>query len=146
MAASLAVGLASLPLCASAQSGVIKVSDSTAGNGVPSFDSEQVAHGKALYADSCAKCHGDKLEGNVAPALSGPAFAPAAKSHITVGGIYQYMASNMPADKPGQMKDGEYADLMAYLLYVNGYDSGKTSMSAAIASASTTPLISGPRH
>lgn len=79
-----------MPICASARSGFIKVSDSTAGNGVPTFDSGQVAHGKALYGDSCAKCHGDKLEGNVAPALSGPAFAPAANSHITVGGIYQY--------------------------------------------------------
>jgi polar amino acid transport system substrate-binding protein len=126
--------------------GFIKVSESTAADQVPAFDSEQVAHGKALYADSCAKCHGDKLEGNVAPALSGPSFAPAANAHITVGGIYQYMASNMPADKPGQMKDGDYADLMAYLLYANGYDASKAHLGAATASASTAPLNAGPRQ
>lgn len=149
LAALLAAGAASLPLpalSAPSADGSVKVSDSTAAAEVPSFDSVQVAHGKALYTDACAKCHGEKLEGNVAPALRGPAFAPASKSHITVGGIYQYMANNMPADRPGQMKDEEYADLLAYLLHENGYDAGKTHLIAGVASASTVPLNAGPRQ
>lgn len=132
---------------ASASGGFVKVSTSAAdAGGVPMFDSGQVAHGRTLYATSCAKCHGDKLEGDVAPALSGPAFAPASNAHITVGGIYQYMASNMPADHPGQLKDQDYADLMAWLLYSNGYDAGKTHLTSSVASASTTPLNAGPRQ
>ncbi|MFC5427292.1 c-type cytochrome [Paraburkholderia denitrificans] len=125
--------------------GFIKVADSTASAGVPSFDKEQVAHGQALYTSSCAKCHGDKLEGNVGPALSGPAFAPAEHSHITVSGIFQYMSNNMPADHPGQMKDADYADLMAFLLYQNGYDAGKGHLTADIANDSSAPLNAGPR-
>ena len=112
----------------------------------PSFDHDQVAHGEHLYADSCAKCHGAKLEGNTAPSLSGPAFAPAANSHLTIGGIYQYMSTNMPADHPGKMSDEDYADLMAYLLYTNGYDTGSTKLTAQAAQTSTTPLNAGPRH
>jgi hypothetical protein len=131
---------------ASSAGGFTRVSDDTSANSVPSFDSAQVAHGQSLYASSCAKCHGAKLEGDVAPALSGAAFAPASNSHITVGGIYQYMSSNMPADHPGQLKDQEYADLMAFLLYSNGYSAGKTTLTAGVASASTIPLNAGPRH
>ena len=126
-----------------AAGGFIKVAASA---DAPSFDHDQVAHGEHLYADSCAKCHGEKLEGNTAPSLNGPAFAPAANSHLTIGGIYQYMSTNMPADHPGKMSDEDYADLMAFLLYTNGYDAGSTKLTAQAAQSSTTPLNAGPRH
>ncbi|NLP60231.1 c-type cytochrome [Paraburkholderia sacchari] len=118
----------------------------TTGGVPPSFDHDQVTHGEHLYADSCAKCHGAKLEGITAPALSGPAFAPAANSHLTIGGIYQYMSTNMPADRPGKMTDEEYADLMAFLLYTNGYEAGSAKLTAQAAQTSTTPLNAGPRE
>ncbi|RZF31271.1 transporter substrate-binding domain-containing protein [Paraburkholderia sp. UYCP14C] len=126
-----------------AAGGFIKVAATTE---APSFDHDQVSHGEHLYADSCAKCHGEKLEGNTAPSLMGPAFAPAANSHLTIGGIYQYMSTNMPADHPGKMSDEEYADLMAFLLYTNGYDTGSAKLTAQAAQSSKTPLNAGPRH
>ncbi|WP_321791530.1 c-type cytochrome [Burkholderia pyrrocinia] len=127
-----------------AKGGFIKVSTSE-GSDVPPFEQAQAQHGKKIYADACAKCHGDQLEGNTAPALSGEAFAPEGKSHITVGGIYLYMSSNMPADRPGKMTEQEYEDLMAFLLYSNGYDASKSKLTADIANASKAPLIAGPR-
>ncbi|MCU9953964.1 MULTISPECIES: c-type cytochrome [Burkholderia] len=126
------------------KSGFIKVS-ANEGSEVPPFEQAQVQHGKKIYADACAKCHGDQLEGNTAPALSGESFAPEGKSHITVGGIYQYMSNNMPADRPGKMTEQEYSDLMAFLLYSNGYDASKTKLTADSANASKAPLIAGPR-
>jgi len=129
----------------SAAGGIIRVSATTGGD-APAFDHDQVAHGEHLYAESCAKCHGAQLEGITAPALSGPAFAPASNSHLTIGGIYQYMSTNMPADRPGKMTDDEYADLMAFLLYTNGYDTGNAKLTATAAQSSTTPLNAGPRH
>lgn len=128
----------------SVRSGFIKVS-ANEGSDVPPFEQAQVQHGKKIYADACAKCHGDQLEGNTAPALSGEAFAPEGKSHITVGGIYQYMSNNMPADRPGKMTEQEYEDLMAFLLYSNGYDASKSKLTADAANASKAPLIAGPR-
>lgn len=112
----------------------------------PLFDHQQVEHGQHLYADSCAKCHGAQLEGITGPALSGPAFAPAANSHLTIGGIYQYMSNNMPADRPGKLTDEEYADLMAFLLFTNGYNAGSAKLTSDAALTSKTPLNAGPRH
>ncbi len=116
----------------------------TAAVSAPSFDNAQVAHGKSLYSSACAKCHGANLQGMAGPALSGPAFAPEGHSHLTIGGIYKYMSTNMPADRPGQMKDQEYADLMAFLLYSNGYRPKAAKLTAETARTSSTPLVAGP--
>ncbi|PMS15053.1 cytochrome C [Trinickia dabaoshanensis] len=126
---------------------IVKISAEVAApsvSGAPSFDRGQVAHGKALYGSSCAKCHGANMQGITAPALSGPAFAPASGSHLTIGGIYTYMSTNMPADRPGKLKDSEYADIMAYLLSANGYAPAKAKLTADSARTSTVPLNAGP--
>jgi len=99
-----------------------------------------------VYAGACAKCHGAQLQGVNAPALRGPAFAPAANAHLTIGGVFGYMASNMPADRPGKLKPEDYADLMAFLLNSNGYATGTTKLTADSARASTTPLNAGTSH
>ncbi|WP_269509793.1 c-type cytochrome [Burkholderia sp. IMCC1007] len=123
--------------------GFIRVAAGT-GAAAPAFDAAQAAHGKAIYGNACAKCHGADLEGNTAPALSGPSFAPLSHSHLTIGGVFGYMATNMPADQPGKLKDDEYADLMAFLLASNGYVAGNGKLTADAARASTAPLIAGP--
>ncbi|AJY11599.1 transporter substrate-binding domain-containing protein [Burkholderia dolosa] len=123
--------------------GFVRVAAGT-GDAAPGFDAAQVEHGKTLYGTACAKCHGADLEGNTAPALSGPSFAPLSHSHLTIGGVFGYMATNMPADQPGKLKDDEYADLMAFLLASNGYAPGKDKLSADAARASAAPLVVGP--
>jgi mono/diheme cytochrome c family protein len=125
---------------------IVKVSDAvgTVTVAAPSFDRAQAQHGKRLYAGHCAKCHGADMQGITAPALSGAAFAPASNAHLTIGGVYAYMATNMPADRPGKLKDQEYADIMAFLLNANGYVPSGAKMTADSARASTTPLNAGP--
>ncbi|MEM5388599.1 c-type cytochrome [Paraburkholderia phymatum] len=122
--------------------GFVKIA-ADAASGAPSFDQAQATHGKMLYSSACAKCHGAQLQGVTAPALQGPAFAPASNAHLTIGGVYTYMATNMPADKPGKLKDQDYADIMAFLLYSNGYRPGGGKMTADNARASATPLNAG---
>ncbi|WP_206951985.1 c-type cytochrome [Trinickia acidisoli] len=126
-------------------SGRIEKVSAGGGSAAPSFDRAQVLHGKRLYASNCAKCHGADMQGITAPALSGAAFAPAANAHLTIGGVYGYMSTNMPADRPGKLKDGEYADIMAFLLNANGYGPGSTKMTADIAKGSTALLNAGPQ-
>lgn len=129
----------------SLQGGFVRVSAAAPGD-MPSFDEVQVGHGKRLYASACAKCHGANLQGVTAPALTGPAFAPASNSHLTIGGIFGYMATNMPADRPGKLKPQDYADIMAFLLYSNGYRPKTAKLTADIARASTTALNAGPQQ
>jgi hypothetical protein len=50
----------------------------------------------------------------------------------------------MPADRPGKLKEQEYADIMAFLLYSNGYRANASKLTADAARASTTPLNAGP--
>lgn len=130
-----------------AQGYFLKVSDAVGANvaTTPSFDRAQALHGKRLYASHCAKCHGADMQGITAPALSGAAFAPASNAHLTIGGVYTYMATNMPADRPGKLKDQEYADIMAFLLNANGYAPSGAKMTADSVKASTAPLNAGPQ-
>lgn len=108
----------------------------------PSFTQAQALHGHDVYAANCAKCHGAQLQGNVGPALQGPAFAPATGSSLTLSGIFNYMQSNMPADQPGKLKAQDYADVMAFLLMRNGYQSGTSKLTAAKALKSQALLES----
>jgi len=57
--------------------------------------------------------------------------------------VYGYMATNMPADRPGKMKPQDYADIMAFLLYSNGYSAGKSKLTDESARASSKPLSAG---
>ncbi|OXH87380.1 hypothetical protein CA831_21050 [Burkholderia multivorans] len=123
---------------------VVAAQETYALDPAPTFDAARALWLDALYGNACAKCHGADLEGNTAPALSGPSFAPLSHSHLTIGGVFGYMATNMPADQPGKLKDEEYADLMAFLLASNGYVAGKSKLTADTARASTAPLVVGP--
>ncbi|OIQ89648.1 hypothetical protein GALL_284520 [mine drainage metagenome] len=106
------------------------------------FSAAQVGPGRKVYAAECARCHGAKLEGRTAPALVGAGFAPASNSTMTVGGIYQYVTTNMPADKPGQLKPDQYLDVMAFLLHANGYAPSGKPLTARAAPNDTSPFDS----
>lgn len=95
----------------------------------PLFTKQQVAQGKTLYAEKCAACHGEKLQGGAARALSGPAFAARwtsgwGDSKLTVDDLDFIIRTTMPKGSPGKMAAEDYTAVLTYILQQNGYEAG----------------------
>jgi S-disulfanyl-L-cysteine oxidoreductase SoxD len=91
----------------------------------PAFTEEQVQHGKSIYAKNCQDCHGSTLDNGEfggAP-LKGSYFRQHWGSG-DVAGLFGYMNTLMPPDRPGQLSPQSYVDLTAFLLSSNGYAAG----------------------
>lgn len=91
----------------------------TGGGGVPvgtgtvPYTQAQVQAGKAVYAAQCMSCHGAKLQGVSAPALTGAGFA---HGKVNVSQMRSIVTQQMPLTAPGSLKPDQYAAVMAYLL------------------------------
>jgi alcohol dehydrogenase (cytochrome c) len=83
------------------------------GIGVVPYTPEQVLRGQIVYSVQCALCHGDKLQGVSAPALTGASFA---KSHLNVSQIRNVVTTQMPLTAPGSLSQDDYASVIAYTL------------------------------
>ena len=98
------------------------------------YTDAQATAGAAVYASSCAACHGTQLEGVAAPALKGPAFGEmAAAQSLTAGALLDVIANTMPQSDPGSLKPDEYAAVTAYILQQNGYPAGAAALAAGAA-------------
>src|SRR5512135_2148855 len=93
------------------------------------YADEQAKRGEKVYADNCAICHGDKLEGTSTggPTLSGKDFINGWKG-MTAGDLLDKISMDMPSNAPGTLKPDEYADVMAFVMSVNKYPAGKTPL------------------
>jgi len=92
------------------------------------YTAAQAERGKAVYAMSCAGCHGDKLEGGGAgPTLAGPDFTNGYKDG-SAGALLNKISQDMPSSAPGSLEAQQYADVLAYMLSVNKYPAGQTEV------------------
>jgi polar amino acid transport system substrate-binding protein len=111
-----------------------------------SFTSSQMQKGEKQFAQSCAPCHGDRLEGGAGPALTGPTFDTLSKKvGADVGDIFTYMTTNMPLNEPASLSHDQYVSIMSYILSKNGYKPGKTALTFKIAEKSKAPIIKKSR-
>lgn len=95
------------------------------------YTADQAKRGAALYAEQCAFCHGDKLEGSGAmPPLAGPDFARNWQGK-TLGDLFEKTHSTMPATAPGSLSEQQTADVLAYMLEVAQYPAGTTELPAS---------------
>ena len=84
----------------------------------------QAASGAAVYSATCQQCHGVNLQGQSGPGLVGAAFRNYVGKAGTAASLYDFIARQMPADKPGSLTQQQYLDVTAYLLSRNGYAAG----------------------
>jgi alcohol dehydrogenase (cytochrome c) len=96
----------------------------------PAFTAGQAEAGRAAYAQYCASCHGETLQGGqFGPALKGNAFqsrwggAPLAE-------LFAYLRRSMPPAAVGQLDSATYAAVLARLMADNGAAPGPVALVA----------------
>lgn len=91
-----------------------------------SYASEQADRGQTNFTKFCVECHGEDLKGGLlggAP-LRGVSFEEKFVTDMPAGMLFEVMSATMPPDAPGRFSPSAYADLMAYILKRNGFQSG----------------------
>ncbi len=98
------------------------------GRGLPPGSGNATA-GAKLYAENCAACHGDKLEGNPAKGIGGDKLIGGRDSLTTktpvktvesywpyATTLFDYVKRSMPFSSPGTLKEDEIYAVVAYIL------------------------------
>ena len=87
------------------------------------YSGAQAERGKTNYNSSCLRCHGDKLQGNTAPALSGDRFFTTWGSE-PIASLFAKIRDTMPPNFGTSIDDQTKLDIVSYILQTNGYPAG----------------------
>ena len=118
------------------------------------FTQAQVTAGRADYADNCAECHGDAMQGAPpdVPALTGQQFRDSWSTRTTRE-LWQFISNTMPDSNPGSLTEDNYLNLVAYILAANGAKPGTTPFASTsvvkidtIADGKTVAAVINPTH
>ena len=90
--------------------------------------SGSVSHGREVFVQQCASCHGDKGEGGIGDRLvGGQGTIGTAKPVRTVGSywpyaptLFDYIRRAMPQNAPQSLSDEDVYAVSAYILSLNG--------------------------
>src|ERR1700681_1475696 len=116
------------------------------GNNLPP-GSGSVSHGREVFDQQCAACHGAKGEGGIGDRLVGGqgTLAPA-KPVRTVGSywpyaptLFDYIRRAMPQNAPQSLSNGDVYAVSAYILYLNGLLAADATLDAKTLSAIKMP-------
>jgi quinoprotein glucose dehydrogenase len=92
------------------------------------YTQAQADRGKALYAESCASCHGGELTGGeMAPPLAGGEFM-AGWDGLTIGDLFERVRISMPQNVPGTLSGQQNADILAFMFSANKFPAGEAEM------------------
>jgi cytochrome c len=97
------------------------------GTGLPE-GAGSVEEGRAIFAARCARCHGERGQGDVGPTLvGGRGTLNTPRPLKTVGSfwpyastVWDYVNRAMPFDEPGLLKPPEVYAVVGYILNLNG--------------------------
>lgn len=84
------------------------------------YSASQAEKGQQTYRKNCSACH-------AAAAYTGSAFRRLWTGR-SVYDFFNLIRTTMPNDKPGKLGRGQYAEIMAYLLKLNGFPAGKDDL------------------
>jgi S-disulfanyl-L-cysteine oxidoreductase SoxD len=125
------------------------------GRGLPN-GSGNAAKGAKLYAENCAACHGDRLEGNPAKGIGGDKLIGGRGSLATktpvktvesywpyATTLFDYVKRSMPFATPGSLSDDDVYSVVAYILSEAKIIQPTDTMNAATLPKVTMPNRSG---
>jgi S-disulfanyl-L-cysteine oxidoreductase SoxD len=94
------------------------------------YTDAQADQGAALYKTHCVTCHGDTLAGGEqVPALRGVSFG-ATWEGVPLSDLLERMRKTMPPGKSGVVTRQEYANILAFLVKMNGMPAGSVSLAS----------------
>jgi cytochrome c len=116
------------------------------GSGLPT-GSGSVSHGRDVFAQQCAACHGDKGEGGVGDRLvGGQGTIGTPKPIRTVGSywpyaptLFDYIRRAMPQNAPQSLSNEDVYAVSAYILNLNGLVGADATLDAKSLAAIKMP-------
>lgn len=97
---------------------------------LPQFTAAQAVAGKTAYNANCAVCHGSTMtNGTFGTPLAGEYFKTQWLGK-TVRAFFDRAQKTMPPAAPGSLAAESYADIIAYILELNGFKAGDTLLPA----------------
>jgi len=113
------------------------------------FTDQQARRGQAVYAESCALCHGRHLnDGQFGPPVKGSAFEAHWRDQSPEA-LWAVIFKRMPPASPGSLDSRAYTDVEAYLLRENGGTAGAAELAvsnAAMTAAAPAGVAAAPEH
>src|SRR5712692_4285285 len=113
----------------------------TASDGV--YSDEQAKRGQAIFKSRCTMCHGEMLQGELGPPLTGTEFI-GVWGNQPLSELVNKIEKTMPNNEPGTTTRKEAADLVAYILAVGKFPVGRAELTVDEAALKGITLP-GPR-
>src|ERR1041385_5693105 len=90
------------------------------------YTSVQAERGQSAYALSCSRCHGEDLTGS-GNVLRGAKFMDHWRED-SVKSFFTAIKTTMPRNAPRSLGDGEYIDIVAFILQSNAFPTGSDEL------------------
>lgn len=95
------------------------------------YSVKQSRRGEEIFLSTCVRCHRADLSGSqIVPPLVGEKFL-SRWSTKTAGDLFEWVRTSMPPGTPtARLPADEYADILAYVIRMNGFPAGRRAMPA----------------
>ena len=119
----------------------VAVKAASLGDGL--YSAQQASRGAESYRATCSSCHALDLRGNSnSPGLRGIGFLFVWEGR-SLGELHTSIRTTMPQESPGSLTEGQYLDILAFILEQNGYPAGEAELANASGELDAV-LISAP--
>ncbi len=114
----------------------------SAQEGPATYTAAQADAGRTLYAESCARCHGEDLSQGSAPPLTGPTFRRTwSRENVNLSDLLYVMVSTMPPRNVGTLSEAEQLSILAYIMSRNGVAAGDAPLDSDVRRLAALSLV-----